>query len=360
MRKRLLILLSVLIALSTVFFAVNTTAFSAQAAELKPATLHFNDFIVDDTLPTSNTANLQVDNEAYLGGFYTVFNNSTSTASATIKKDTTDGNNYLSFINKKDSSYSALRAYTGASVPAGAKIHIKMVFRPTKDVQTQKATKWFFIRYGNTSNDIDVSASYKNKTFDGITWFIYEKDFTMKSFGDYINIYSYAKKDHGFDLKSLEISLVDDPQAPVFETTNYTYDCAGSDDLQIKVNTKGAFIEGMLWDKQDGNNPIIVTRSAYEVSSDYKYITINADYLQRLYNGSNKFILQINEVLYPFEVVIANSPVGDKLDTPNEDNNNNGVNDAEKRGCGSVIGVTSAVLATALLAGAVVVFKKKD
>ncbi|MBR2613971.1 MAG: hypothetical protein IKC71_00015 [Clostridia bacterium] len=369
MRKRLLVLLSALMVLSTVFFAVNTTGFSAQATTLKPATLTFDSFDVGYTLPDERTSNFETSIDQSFGGFFTVFNNKTDTATTEVKQDV-DGSKYLEFKNTKD-GYGIVTAWTGSSIPAGVTIKIKLVIRPTGGTFVASNEKPFFIRTMNASSVINTynipkdtlgvtksGSDYTVNGFSGSEWKTLEYEYTTNAtkIAQSVRFYQYGRSGNGLDVKSVEILLVNDPKAPVFENTNYTYDCAGSDDLQIKVDTKGAFIEGLLLDKEDGNNPIFVTRDAYQTSSDNQYLIITADYLNKLPNGTNKFILQVNEVLYPFEVVISNSPIGgtpdapDAPDTPVDDD----------KGCGSVIAGASAVLATVLLAGSIVVFKKKD
>ncbi|MBE5757185.1 MAG: hypothetical protein E7342_05215 [Clostridiales bacterium] len=310
MRKKLIVLFTTLVvlcislvAIGGIFANSTETLPSSDDVELKPATLTFDHFEVGAKLPTENTANVQTDYESYLGGFYTVYN-SNSRATAYVRQDT-DGSKYLEHRTTDASSTKAVVSYTGATIPNGATVRIKIVFRPSKGF-VHNNSKWFFIRLGATANDVRICDAFNNVTFDGETWLTYDEEFTLKALGDYVYMYHYGDVGHGIDIKSLEISFVSDPTAPVFETNFYNRKVESTEDLHVNVDlTNVSFIEGLLLDKEDGNEPIFVTRSAYRKADDGKALIINADYLNKLGHGEHKFILQVNEVLYNFIVNVS-------------------------------------------------------
>ena len=98
-----------------------------------------------------------------------------------------------------------------------------------------------------------------------------------------------------------------------------------------------------------------VARNAYSMSEDFKTLTIQARWLKTLINGEHTFTVQIEETYYTFTVTVTGyEPPAQEPDTPDTPDT-----PTDDKGCGSVIGMASALLSTALLAGAVVVLKKK-
>ncbi|MBR2613973.1 MAG: hypothetical protein IKC71_00025 [Clostridia bacterium] len=117
------------------------------------------------------------------------------------------------------------------------------------------------------------------------------------------------------------------------EATEGTFDKKAPADIEIAANvTSGDSIEIF------GANGLIEPDGNYYL--DEGKIVLKADFLNTLPEGDNVLDIEINgdtSSAQQFTVKVVGAG-----------------------GCGSVIGATSAVLATALLAGAVVVFKKKD
>ncbi|MBE5757188.1 MAG: hypothetical protein E7342_05230 [Clostridiales bacterium] len=125
-----------------------------------------------------------------------------------------------------------------------------------------------------------------------------------------------------------------------FETHEATFDKANPTNVEIKANVTSESTMEMFDDKgiidPDGNYYL-----------DEGKIVIKKEYLNTLSNGTYTFKIEVD----------GDSASAETFVVTVVDGANAG---ASEGGCGSVIGATSAVLATALLAGAVVVFKKKD
>ncbi|MBE5757186.1 MAG: hypothetical protein E7342_05220 [Clostridiales bacterium] len=125
-----------------------------------------------------------------------------------------------------------------------------------------------------------------------------------------------------------------------FKTHEATFDKDNPANIEIQANvtadsTMEMFENGLI--DPDGN---------YYV--DQGKIVLKKEFLSTLSNGQHTFTIEVDGDSASAETFVVTVVGGAPADV------------ADEGGCGSVIGATSAVLATALLAGAVVVFKKKD
>ncbi|MBR2613972.1 MAG: hypothetical protein IKC71_00020 [Clostridia bacterium] len=137
-------------------------------------------------------------------------------------------------------------------------------------------------------------------------------------------------EDLGFKIKRFSISATVDIG---LETTEATFDKAAPADVEIGANVKST-----------DTIEIFTTNGVVEPDGNYFVdegkIVLKAEFLNTLPEGDNVLDIEINGDTTTAQTITV-TVLG-------------------KGGCGSVIGATSAVLATTLLAGAVLVFKKKD
>ncbi|MBE5757052.1 MAG: hypothetical protein E7342_04540 [Clostridiales bacterium] len=354
--KRKFGLLFTLIMALTMIFTINS--FTAQATGI-PATVCPDQLEVGAALPTKTTRNLLTDENADFGDIYSNYNNTSSRATMTVQQENNE--NYIAMRAKDNvgSNYILNTSVLTNKIKNGSIVKIKLVFRPTKDFATNGTNnkKMFLLRLDSTKNDIQVGGSYLDTTFDGQTWLTFEKEFTLKADCKYFHFYNYAQPGHGCDIKYIEITYLGS-KVPEISTKEYDYDSKSNQDLAVTVDTKEFPVESLFVQGPEDEKMHFVARNAYSMSEDFKTLIIQARWLKTLINGEHTFTVQIEETYYTFTVTVtgyeppAQEPdVPDTPDTPDTP--------TDDKGCGSVIGATSALLSTALLAGAVVVLKKK-
>ncbi|MBE5757054.1 MAG: hypothetical protein E7342_04550 [Clostridiales bacterium] len=361
--KKKFTLLFALIMIVTTIFAVGS--FNVQAAIGETAKVDYNQLAVGYTLPTKLTSNLTPNSNAMGGGFYSTYNDDSKISTMVIKKDT-DNQNYVEVRSTIDDSaevdFIQHTSRLSSTIMKNAVVKVKAVFRPTKDFQTNatRADSKFILRLGGSDNTMRIGNAFSADQFDGETWLTYEKEFTVKKDFTYYHFITYAKNGHGVDIKSMELELISNSGSPAINPTSYNYDASTGEDLVVGADTKGLFIESIFFQGPKDAQKRFVTRSDYESSADYKSITFSADWLKYLDNGTYTFSIQISATDYTFTVTVTNAePPVVEAPTPYPDTPDIPDTPTDDKGCGSVIGTTSAILGTILLAGAVVVLKKK-
>ena len=131
-----------------------------------------------------------------------------------------------------------------------------------------------------------------------------------------------------------------------------TFDGSAPADITVDVDLKGYSLSPVKY------NGVALKKGAdkdYAQSSDKTQITFNKSWLATLANGDHEIAISTpgGDCTLTITVTNANPSQGGGNDSGNTDA-------PAKGGCGGIITATSAVLASMLLAGAVLVFKKKE
>ena len=145
---------------------------------------------------------------------------------------------------------------------------------------------------------------------------------------------------------------IDMSNVPEVTPETATFDGSAPADITVTVDLKGYALSPVKY------NGVAMKKGAdkdYVQSEDKTQITFNKSWLATLENGDHEVTIPTpgGDCKLVITVTNANPSQGGG-------NNSNNTDAPAKGGCGGIITATSAVLASMLLAGAMLVFKKKD
>ncbi|MBR2615004.1 MAG: hypothetical protein IKC71_05370 [Clostridia bacterium] len=223
--KRLVILFSVLLALSTTLFSLTITGAGVSATEQqRTAETDFSTFSTDYEIGTSKR-DLKISSTDLLGGFATVASNVSSATGngAVIVKEDTDGSKYLEARNYTKSGSSSgfinITFILGAGLEAGREYDLSVTYRASSGFEPAGSTeeKSIFLRNKDGEvgfSDIPLYGVYKTgEKTNG--WYTYNTKVTPKADGIakvMFIFYTTPNTDcsSGVDLKSIKLSGVED------------------------------------------------------------------------------------------------------------------------------------------------------
>ncbi|MBE5756602.1 MAG: hypothetical protein E7342_02265 [Clostridiales bacterium] len=346
MKKRLLGLVSI-ICLIAVIFSFGAFTVSADAQFVNLTTLSFENLTVG-TASNSTSEKIQTGN-AYFDTIYP--------RGGTMVVMEEGGEKFVRTTSTTNTSYVAFvpTAASKADLPA-QDYQITITYRLSDDFANQagKADKTFVIRSQSSggADDTRILASEDYAQAKG-TW----KTTTVvsKAKGDLTGYWLFAYVNSGcyIDIKSIEWKA---SAQPLFDQ-KADFNAAAPADVTYVADTKGADITKVeVWNK---------TTEEFETLDASNYVigngtmTVKASYLSTLSNGLKSIICYVNGVKYATVIYVYNSTVAEDPVSLGKPTNTPDAPAEEKGGCGSVITATSVALASVLLAGAVVVLKKK-
>ncbi|MBE5756604.1 MAG: hypothetical protein E7342_02275 [Clostridiales bacterium] len=357
MKKRLLGLVSI-ICLLAVIFSLGAFTVSADSEYDAFTTLTFESLTVG-TKSTGSTEKVKTGNTYFdefypRGGTVEVMEES----GEKFVRTTANGSSFVAFVPC---------AASKAKLPA-TDYRITITYRLSDPFTSTNSGKNFAIRSQSSggSSDEKILANADFATSTG-TW--NTKTVISNSKGTLTGywLFAYVAKDCYFDIKEIKFEK---SSLPVFDKDIKEFDARNPEDVTIDFDLSGKTLDGVdFWNEdwyeytpdfeQGLDNPSKVRepldQKYYTFDEENEKVIISKDFLATLTSGQKSVIFEVGGLDY---AVIINILHSDIHDTPISLGKNPAGTDTES-GCGSVITATSAVLASALLAGAVVVLKKK-
>ena len=169
-----------------------------------------------------------------------------------------------------------------------------------------------------------------------------------------------ANNDAELHIQSVTSSYpLDMANIPEIDPETAAFDGANPADVTVAIDLKGFSLSPI---KLDGK---AIAKANYALSAAKDSLTFNKEYLATLENGEYVFLLSTPGGECTLTLTVTNAKPAEQggNEGGNEGGNGGGEQgggEEQKGGCGGIITATSAILATMALAGAVLVFKKKE
>ena len=217
--KRLVVLFSVLLAISTALFSLSLVSFSSTAVEQeRTATTNFSDLEIG-VLPSREKQSLAVSSTDLLGGFLSVekFSSSTLTGRVVEVKQDTGESKYLLITNSDSATdaYVHVNFYLGEGLETGKEYTLSVTYKLTDgyvNTRTSNIQNGVLVRNAGGFGDVplfDTNGNVKGTTIDG--WTTYSTTVTSSSPVDKVILLVYSNADAngnatGIALKSISIT----------------------------------------------------------------------------------------------------------------------------------------------------------
>ncbi|MBR2614518.1 MAG: hypothetical protein IKC71_02840 [Clostridia bacterium] len=336
MKKRFLVLFTLIALICTTLFSTSMMASAAEVWE-DVGTYKFENINVGQTSTSAG---------AYIAVNSGIFSKVGLQGSGKVEIMEEEGEKFAR-ATSSGSSFVALSCIPRENQPI-TKFKLTITYRFSDGLNFKDKNRGFVGRIwdGNAQHTADKQFVVKSANpADYTDWTTSTVEIETKYVSNSIWFFTFTDAGEYFDVKEVSLTKVG---TPVF-TERYDYDASKNEDLVVSCDLKGHTITKIdNW--SDPDNVKVVDMANYVIANDGKSITFKKEFLQTLKPGAKSLAITVKGLDYIVVVNVYNSTVADAPVKGGVD---------VETGCGSVIGVTGAILSSVLLAGSIVVFKKK-